>query len=191
MLSNMSANTKLITSQFDHARLLKVKGERLSEAYTIFNTLAVKYNHTKSMYFVGHMTSYGIGTDKDVKRGKCFLLEAAKKGHVESMYQFAVLLLEEEDDPQNVEEAICWLKKAASASTPHSPSILHLIDLHCTDEKNLPLAKVYLNQFLSLHSKPRDEEEIIRNKFLASADPREARVLYKALLAAYDKDEEN
>ena len=97
--------------------ILYKRGERLYEREEYRRSFmayheAGKKGHKESIYNMGYMCRYGIGTERDAAKALQYLLPLAEQGHVPSMGQTAELYFWGELGERNFESAYQWCEKA-------------------------------------------------------------------------------
>lgn len=68
----------------------------------------------ENQYIIAQRYYYGIGGEKNLAVAESWYLEAAKRGHVASMFMYAYMLLTGENGKLNVETGTKYLKKACA-----------------------------------------------------------------------------
>lgn len=98
---------------------------RFKEAFLGFVSMEEQGHDDKLQYRLGWMLLNGVSTDKDETRAKEYFEKAASVGNPFACYQLAKLILSDEKaQPQEVEKALGYLRKAVEAENLYAAYFL-------------------------------------------------------------------
>ncbi|WP_448212736.1 tetratricopeptide repeat protein [Colwellia sp. MEBiC06753] len=143
LLSPLSANAKQI-------KVEPCQTQRCIDYFLSFKK-AAKRGHAESMATLAEFYYHGFGTNKHLGLAKRYYEKAAKLGVVRAQYKLALLYLNN-DEFQDLEQGIKYLKRAAYNNHPNAPYLLGAIYYsdqfgdHDKLEADKWLAKAYKEQ---------------------------------------------
>ena len=82
----------------------------------------------ESLYELGKMYLYGIGTEKDVNKSFKLILKSAKKGNSDAQFLIGLIYNEGKLKSQDSKKALKWIREAADQGNEDAIRVLKSLD---------------------------------------------------------------